>query len=60
MLVLLLSAWLVGPAAAAVNDGAPRLFVHTDASSAADKTLLWKVERSGLRPSYVFLSLIHI
>lgn len=54
MLVLLLSAWLVGPAAAAVNDGAPRLFVHTDASSAADKTLLWKVERSGLRPSYVF------
>src|SRR3569832_1830596 len=42
-----------GSAVAAIDEGASRTTAAVTAPS-VDRTLLWKVERSGLRPIYVF------
>src|SRR3569833_2262848 len=42
-----------GSAVAAIDEGDSRATAAVTAPS-VDRTLLWKVERSGLRPSYVF------
>lgn len=51
---LVLSLSFTGPASAALGEGAARVIGPLDHTQTTDKTLLWKVERSGLRPSYVF------
>lgn len=44
---------LSGSAAAALGEGSPQAIGPLN-TAATERTLLWKVERSGLRPSYVF------
>lgn len=57
MVVLITTLAAIGPAWASFNLGAITDTPDAPATLEDDSTLLWKVERSGLRPSYVFATI---